>query len=148
MPRRGVSLAAPCRTGAYHRGAPGPLWIMLAPVLLSACSNGSDAMPDVAEGEERIACAVGGSADMAEVCAIDRSEQDGTLYLVVRHPDGAFRRFEVLTDGRGLATADGAQVAETMLDNGQLEVTVGEDRDRFPATVRKNVEVADDAATS
>ena len=97
-------------------------------------------------GKNEIACALGGSDVFADACEVGRSRQDRTLYLVVRHPDGAFRRFEVLTDGHGLATADGADVAETMLDNGMLEVGVGEDRYLFPATVKNKAEAKGDAA--
>jgi len=61
------------------------------------------------------------------------------LYLVVRHPDGAFRRFKVLKDGRGVAVADGADQAETTLSGEVLEVQVGSDRYRFPATQKQHV---------
>ena len=85
---------------------------------------------------DQVACALGASEVFADVCQVQQSEQDGTRYLVVRHPDGGFRRFEILTDGRGLATADGSEVAETMLDDGMLEVAVGLDHYLFPATIK------------
>ncbi|WP_156842396.1 hypothetical protein [Novosphingobium aquimarinum] len=103
--------------------------------LLAACSSG-DTPPPVAEGEEHVACAVGGETEMKEVCAVERSEADGKLTLVVRHPDGAFRRFDVLTDGRGLAVSDGAEEAVTRLEDGKFAVTVGEDRYLFPMTAK------------
>lgn len=104
-------------------------------LLLAACSS-SDAPPPVAEGEEHVACAVGGETEMKDACAVERSEADGKLTLVVRHLDGSFRRFDVLTDGRGLAVSDGADEAVTKLDDGKLAVTVGEDRYVFPATAK------------
>ena len=52
------------------------------------------------------------------------------------HPDGGFRRFKVLTDGHGLEVADGAEDASTEVVDGRLDVQVGADRYRFPATVR------------
>ena len=103
--------------------------------LLAGCS--SDQPPDPrkpAEGNEHIACAVGGLKDFADVCAVERSVTDGKLALIVRHPDGGFRRFDVLSDGRGVAAADGAETAQVALAGNVLEVSVGGDRYRFPAT--------------
>ncbi|MET1756576.1 hypothetical protein ABVV53_14120 [Novosphingobium sp. RD2P27] len=91
---------------------------------------------EVAADEERIACAVGGAQEFEEVCAVDRSKADGKLALVVRHPDGAFRRFAVVTDGRGLVVADGAEEAVTRIEGGKLAVAVGEDRYMFPASIK------------
>ncbi|HUD30640.1 MAG TPA: hypothetical protein VMQ93_17365 [Novosphingobium sp.] len=106
-------------------------------LLLAACSSGSEP-PPVAAGGEHIACAVGGSAELKPVCAVERAEKDGRLTLVVHHPDGAFRRFDVMTDGSGLAVADGAEKAETRLVDGKLDVTVGADRYQFPATEKSD----------
>ncbi len=100
---------------------------------LAACSSGEADPSQPAEGKEHIACAVGGAKDYANVCAVERSRQAGGLFLVVRHPDGAFRRFEVLTDGRGLAVADGAETAIVAFSGNRLDVAVGGDRYRFPA---------------
>ncbi|MDE8652722.1 hypothetical protein [Novosphingobium album (ex Liu et al. 2023)] len=107
-------------------------------ILLAACSSGKGDAPKVAEGDEHIACAVGGAKEFAENCAVERAQADGALTLTVRHPDGAFRRFTVVKDGRGLTVADGAEEAVSRLDGGKLEVTVGGDRYRFPATQAKN----------
>lgn len=104
-------------------------------LLLAACSASSEP-PPVAAGEEHIACAVGGSAQLAEVCSVERAEKDGKLTLVVHHPDGAFRRFDVMTDGTGLAATDGAEQAETKLADGMLDVTLGADRYIFPVTAK------------
>ena len=116
---------------------------ILVPLALTACSSGKSAADAAspggpAEGDEHIACAVGGSGELARVCAVESNEDDGTLFLTVRHPDGGFRRFEVLKDGRGLATADGAVIGANVLVGKELEVTVGSDRYRFPATVTNN----------
>ena len=55
---------------------------------------------------------------------------------VVRHPDGGFRRLRIVQDGRGLVSADGAEEAKlVIIDKGLIEVTVGDDRYRLPATV-------------
>ncbi|PZQ56213.1 MAG: hypothetical protein DI555_06215 [Novosphingobium pentaromativorans] len=109
------------------------LCIALPFLALAACSAG-DKAPEQAEGGERIACAVAGSAELKPVCAVERAEEQGRLVLVVHHPDGGFRRFAVMTDGSGLAVADGAQVAVTRLDGDRLDVSLGADRYLFPAT--------------
>ncbi len=109
--------------------------LVLAAVLpLAACSRGE--APAVAEGGEHADCALGEGAAFAPVCAVERSEQDGEQVLVVRHPDGAFRRFSVLQDGSGVALSDGAETARVAAGDDQLEVRVGPDRYRFPFKVR------------
>lgn len=102
-------------------------------------------VPPVAEGAEHIACAVNGESKLSVACAVERAEEDGGLTLVVRHPDGAFRRFVVLTDGRGIGVADGAAEAVTTVRNGSLEVTVDTDRYVFPATVKATEKVSGEA---
>lgn len=107
---------------------------------LAACKPAPEASPESVEDDSRIACAVDGVDVFSQSCSVERSQQDGTLYLIVRHPDGAFRRFEVLKDGRGIAAADGAAQAEVALTGDMLDVTVGADRYRFPATQADNDE--------
>ncbi|MFA7588023.1 MAG: hypothetical protein WCY11_17845 [Novosphingobium sp.] len=103
-------------------------------LLLGACSSGEIDPGQPAEGKEHIGCAVDGAKEFAPVCAVERTRQDGVLQLVIRHPVGTFRRFEVLTDGRGLAVADGADTAIVIAGGKMLDVTVGLDRYRFPFT--------------
>ena len=106
---------------------------------LAACSD-VNRPPDPkqpAAGDEHIACAVGGETVFRKVCAVDRVRRDGTLTLVVRHPDGAFRRFDVLDGGRGLAVADGAQQAIARYEGGLAELAVEGDRYRFPITLKQ-----------
>lgn len=112
------------------------MWLCLFPFLIASCSQENSTVPPVAQGVEHIACAVGGAVELSRVCAVERAGQEGRLTLVVRHPDGAFRRFQVLTDGRGIAVADGADEAVATLKGGALDVTVGADRYIFPATVK------------
>ena len=73
---------------------------------------------------------------MKPVCSVERIESGGKLILVVRHPDGAFRRFEVSEDGAGIAPSDGAQEAEISLEDGRRKVTLGTDRYLFPVPER------------
>lgn len=123
---------------------------LLGLALLAGCSAAGDdeasaAAPEdsqtanAPEGMEPIECAVDGGQWFLRECLVERAEDDGRAILVVWHKDGAFRRFEVLTDGRGLAVADGAEEAVTELFEGRrLDVSVGSDRYRFPATVRSD----------
>ena len=114
---------------------------LAAAAMLAACSGseqgasqtGSGAAQS-AEDDGKIACALAGAKEFTRDCTIERAQQDGKLTLVVRHPDGGFRRFEVLTDGRGVMVADGAEQAESALVGSELEVVVGADAYRFPAT--------------
>ena len=82
-------------------------------------------------------CAIGPAAGWTRSC---RAEQEGAL-LTLRHADGGFRRFTILDDGRGLAAADGAEPANVaIIDKGQIEIGVGGDRYRLPATVAGTTE--------
>ncbi|WP_395333879.1 hypothetical protein WBP06_08790 [Novosphingobium sp. BL-8H] len=107
--------------------------LTLGVLALGACSSHHEA-PKVAEGDEHISCAIGGSAELKPVCAVERYRGAEGLILLVRHPDGGFRRFTVVGDGRGLVVADGAQVAVTRLEGDRLDLSVGADRYVFPAT--------------
>jgi hypothetical protein len=112
---------------------------LLALFALAACNAAeSDAAAggEGADGGNRIECALGGAASFSRQCGVEQVELDGVRTLIVHHPDGGFRRFEVLTDGRGLALADGAEEAIAEVVDGRLEISVGSDRYRFPATIR------------
>lgn len=94
------------------------------------------AVRDAAEGG-RIFCALGGASGFRMDCTMDRMESaDGTV-LVLGRDDAGFRRFRITRDGRGVAVADGAEQAVVrVIEGGMIEVTVGEDRYRLPATIR------------
>lgn len=109
--------------------------------LLSACGESDQAPEDVLAsappGAERIECAVGGEA-FAPVCAVDRAQSPDGLTLTLRSPSGSFRRLLVTTDGRGVIAADGVeQAVVTPLGADRIEVAIGGDRYRLPATVKK-----------
>jgi hypothetical protein len=116
---------------------------LIVALLLAGCSGpdpSDTATPapkqSAATADDTIECAIGGAAYFGRDCKVEETRVDGAKILVVRHPDGGFRRFEILTDGHGLATADGAEQAETSIEQGYLDVSVGSDRYRFPATIR------------
>jgi hypothetical protein len=85
-----------------------------------------------------IDCAIAGSTDFKRTCQVEREIAEGELVLTIRHEDGGFRRLRVLKDGRGVVAADGAEPAVVQtLGTNAIEVTVGGDRYRLPATVKK-----------
>ncbi len=112
----------------------------ILPLVLAACSQG--APPPVADGPEHIACALGEGAQFAPVCAVERATAADEALVIVRHPEGGFRRFTMLKDGRGLSAADGADLAQQEIAGGLLEVRVGADRYRFPIKVKAPVPTA------
>lgn len=116
-------------------------------VLAVGCSENDGSVPDKASvaGGEAISCALGGAAELKPVCAVERDRQGDTLFLVVHHPNGGFRRFEVLKDGRGLAVADGADEGQAQVASDALVVAVAGDRYRFPATIKGVEENRDNA---
>lgn len=90
-----------------------------------------------AEAESRIPCALDGARDFTPVCAIDSNRTQDGLILTVRHPDGAFRRLKVMTDGSGVIAADGAEEARvTVLAPDRIVVAIAGARYQLPATVR------------
>ncbi len=98
----------------------------------TACSAGAE-QPQAAAGAQRIECALGTGAEFAANCLVERSDVENTRIVTVRHPDGGFRRFEQVADGRGLIIIDGADEATLNFAGDVLEVTVATDRYRFPA---------------
>ena len=75
-------------------------------------------------------CALAGSGEWVRDCLVERVGE----MLTLRHPDGGFRRFRVLADGRGLEAADGAEAAKlSIVDDKRIEVVAGDDRYRLPA---------------
>lgn len=113
----------------------GALLIGLA--LLGACSkNESKPPPKVAEGPEHVECALGPGTTFAKDCAIERSKQGEVYKMILRHPDGGFRRLEVDASNT-IVSADGADAAQIVLNGSVAEVTVGDDRYRIPLQPRE-----------
>lgn len=118
----------------------------MLPLLLAACSqqptdrgamsNAIDNAQAAASGDDRIECAAGGAA-FARDCTVERTEAADGLILTVRRPDSGFHRLLVVSDGRGVIAADGAETARVaVIDDGRIEVAIGGNRYRLPATVK------------
>jgi len=86
----------------------------------------------VTQGDDLIDCATGSAAGFAHDCAVERTVQDGAVVLIVRHPDGGFRRFKVVDGGQSLAAADGAEALAIAANADRLDVSVDGDRYRIP----------------
>jgi hypothetical protein len=85
----------------------------------------------------KLACAVGGATAFSRVCELEQAQTDKGLILTLRHPDGGFRKLQVVTDGRGVIPADGADPATVRLTGAkEIEVTVAGNRYLLPATVK------------
>ena len=118
----------------------------LSLLLLAACGD-PKATPqqmdaakrgEASSGDDVVDCAVNGAIRFERVCAVERATGPDGLVLTVRHPSGGFRRLRVTQDGRGVVPADGAEpAAVTVVDDGHIEVAIGSDRYRLPATIRK-----------
>jgi hypothetical protein len=89
-------------------------------------------------GAEKIDCAVNNAVAFERVCVVERTAGADGLVLTIRHPSGGFRRLQVTRDGRGVVPADGAESAAVrVLDDNHIEVAIGSDRYKLPATIRK-----------
>lgn len=96
--------------------------------LLAACSQSA---PDADDGEP-IYCALGGASAFTDTCRLERTTIDARPLLVVRHPDGGFRRLQVSPDGQHLDAVDGADTAQSALKEGRYEVILGGDKYVIP----------------
>ena len=97
---------------------------------LAACSGTSDGEdPPVGPMVE---CALAGAVEFSPDCTMERATEEGLSLLIVRHPDGGFRRFELGVPGRGVVVADGADEAVITPGQGMIEVQVADDRYRLP----------------
>lgn len=115
------------------------LGMILLPLALAACGSGQPSgNPGGGVGPaEKIACKPAGAAAFETICLLERTHGGDGLVLTIRHPDGMFRRLLVTRDGRGVIAADGAeQAVVTPMGDREIEVLLGGDAYRLPATVR------------
>jgi hypothetical protein len=110
--------------------------LLLLPGLALAGCGSPDRQAAAAE-EERILCRIGEAAAFERLCTVEQGESEAGRTLTVRKPDGGFRRLLVTGDGSGVEAADGAEEAQvTIVDADTIEVAIGGDAFRLPATVR------------
>lgn len=105
--------------------------------------SGIDAVRQ-AQDDGKVECALAGSTKFERTCSTEQITTNGAVMLVLRHPGGGFRRFNVLTDGRGLAPAEGFDETRILLLNGSMiELSSGDDKYRLPAQIKNPVSVDD-----
>lgn len=132
--------------------------ILVLSLALTACENRPD-NKILAEAEQRAAehagddgkieCAIDGASDFTRDCYTERLSGENGVTMIIRHPDGGFRRFNVLTDGHGLEAADGFDKASiSIVEGGKILVSVGPDRYLLPAQIKAGAKAAPSAATA
>lgn len=117
--------------------------LSLVLLALAACQKAPEAgmaRQSTATGGAGTPCALHGGKAFETGCSVERITTDDGLVLVLHHPDGGFRRLLVTTDGRGVVAADGSEQATIAVAGpGMIEVAIGDDRYRLPATVKGQV---------
>lgn len=114
------------------------------PLLLLAACNDKPNNADIAAAEAkqsrdaandgRIECALEGAKLFDRTCTVQEMSGAEGAVLVVGRSDVGYRRLQITTDGRGVISADGAEVANvSIVDEGVIEVAIGNDRYRLPA---------------
>ncbi|CAN5370309.1 hypothetical protein BH11PSE5_BH11PSE5_30270 [soil metagenome] len=101
-------------------------FLIAALLVLSGCDQlgKADTMAVDPKSPDTVLCQVDGAAKVEPVC---RGEVSGDR-LTIRHPDGGFRRFRIVTDGRGVVAADGSDPASVTITQGdRITVKVGTD---------------------
>ncbi len=115
---------------------------------LAACSGSDSGPTQQAEGggaakqaaaDGKVECALAGATAFERICSTEQISTNGSILLVLRHPDGGFRRFNILTDGRGLAAADGFDDTRiSLLEGSMIELSSGDDKYRLPAQIKNS----------
>lgn len=132
--------------------------IVASTLLLTACENRPDNAV-LADAEQRAAaqagddgkieCAIDGESNFSRDCFTERLIGESGTTMIIRHPDGGFRRFNVLTDGHGLEAADGFDQAKiSIVEDGKILVTIGPDKYLLPAQIKADAKTEATARTA
>ena len=107
-------------------------------LVLAGCGDAGPPNQAAAEADDgRIECRIGSATQFERFCTLEYRDEAAGRTLVVRKPDGGFRRLRLTGDGRGVEAADGAEPAQvTIIADDRIEVAIGGDTFRLPATVR------------
>lgn len=104
---------------------------------LSACGDDEAAIAAAQKASlvgNKIECALNGSDSFSLNCATERVSSDNGTILMIRHSDGGFKRFRILTDGRGLETAEGFDDSSIeIIDEEYIILSSGVDRYKLKA---------------
>ncbi len=89
-------------------------------------------------GRDPIECLLPGQSEFRSQCTVEKIENAGRISLIVRSPDGDFRRLAIAKDGRGVSAADGAEQASVKpAGPDSIDVRAGDIVWRLPATVKE-----------
>jgi hypothetical protein len=114
-----------------------PFAILAASFALASCGDSNGGSSGDVAAANRIECALAGGKNFERSCSTETVSGDTGKMLVIRHPDGGFRRFNILTDGRGLTPADGFdETSINLIGGGMIEVSSGDDKYRLPADIK------------
>ena len=103
-------------------------------LLLAACHSSDSGKID---GTEDIPCQIPGQSGYKPVCTMEKAGSPDGVVVTARAPDGGFRRFLIVKDGRGVIAADGAEeVVVKPAGPGSIDVTAGDVTYRLPAKVK------------
>ena len=102
--------------------------LLITASLLAGCSGEVSPAP---EGQV-IECAIGAGVEMGPDCIGEQIAGTDGAFFVIHHPDGSFRRFEMLPDDAGIGLADGAGVLSQEMDGDELLISVDDARYRLP----------------
>ncbi len=101
-------------------------------VLMALLASGCGGAPEPAPAQ--ILCRPQGSVAFVPVCAMDRADHG---VIILRKPDGGFRRIRVVADARAVIAADGAEPASVRISApSEIEISIGGDAFRLPATLK------------
>ena len=99
---------------------------------LAGCQDALNEAPETAEGAEVIQCALASAQDFSAGCTAELVETEEGRVVILRNPDGGFRRLRI-TGGEGLLeAADGADALQVKRSESALNVTIGPDRYILP----------------
>ncbi len=115
--------------------------------LLAACGDDEAklaAAQNAALVGNKIECALNGADMFSKICATERvSAEDGTI-LMIRHSDGGFKRFRILTDGRGLEVAEGFNDTHIeIIDETYIILSSGNDKYKLQAQFKGGLAPSD-----
>lgn len=104
---------------------------------LSACSDDEAdllAAQEAALVGNKIECALDAVEEFTMTCATERVVEEDQTLLMIRHNDGGFKRFRILTDGRGLEAAEGFDpIYIEIIDDDNIMLISGPDRYKLKA---------------
>lgn len=111
-------------------------------LMLAACSGSGEENEHAAvgTGDQMLACAIGPGSSFSDSCTLQKIIREGETIYRVNQPGGGFRLFNLAEDGSGMVPHDGAEGAVNRLDGEVLEVSVGDDRYRFPAKLPRKAD--------